>query len=90
MLAGVKSQVASSMSGWLSGGIPGLNRAGAGAEGETNAAMDLTDSTRDSAATAVDITSENVKDDDASRWVAGYVTMQQHAAPRDDYKTNER
>ncbi|XP_014224102.1 synapse-associated protein of 47 kDa isoform X1 [Trichogramma pretiosum] len=71
MLAGVKSQVASSMSGWLSGGIPGLNRAGAATEaGDTATATDAdaTQATTQAQATA---SNENVKDDDASRWVAG-------------------
>ncbi|XP_016839356.1 synapse-associated protein of 47 kDa isoform X3 [Nasonia vitripennis] len=73
MLAGVKSQVASSMSGWLSGGIPGLNRGGAAApEGDPSLqqAADPTaaePATRDPAAAST----EHVKDDDASRWVAG-------------------
>lgn len=70
MLAGVKSQ----MSGWLSGGIPGLNR------GST--APDIVDNSlpaepienqksRDHLVQGV--FPDHVKDDDASRWVAGYV-----------------
>lgn len=64
------------MSGWLSGGIPGLNRGGAAApEGDPSLqqAADTTvpePATRDPAAAST----EHVKDDDASRWVAGYVT----------------
>ncbi|CAB0035924.1 unnamed protein product [Trichogramma brassicae] len=71
MLAGVKSQVASSMSGWLSGGIPGLNRAGATTEaGDTAAATDAdaTQATTQAQATA---SNENVKDDDASSATGG-------------------
>ncbi|XP_058793929.1 synapse-associated protein of 47 kDa isoform X3 [Phymastichus coffea] len=69
MLAGVKSQVASSMSGWLSGGIPGLNRGGASAEVDQNAdPLAVAESTRDP---AVADTTENVKDDDASSATGG-------------------
>ncbi|XP_032454515.1 synapse-associated protein of 47 kDa isoform X8 [Nasonia vitripennis] len=73
MLAGVKSQVASSMSGWLSGGIPGLNRGGAAApEGDPSLqqAADPTaaePATRDPAAAST----EHVKDDDASSATGG-------------------
>ena len=77
MLAGVKSQVASSMSGWLSGGIPGLNRGGAASDAEQQAAADgsqpLDPAAAAPATTTGDSATENVKDDDASRWVAGYV-----------------
>ncbi|XP_051163137.1 synapse-associated protein of 47 kDa isoform X3 [Leptopilina boulardi] len=67
MLAGVKSQ----MTGWLSGGIPGLGRGATGPnEGEVPMAGEMNDNevARDSAQGA---TTDNVKDDDASRWVAG-------------------
>ena len=69
MLAGVKSQ----MSGWLSGGIPGLNR-GNTATGEGDEAAGATESGQQ-ATTGETVASapEHVKDDDASRWVAGYV-----------------
>jgi hypothetical protein len=71
ILAGVKSQVASSMSGWLSGGISGLNRGGA-APAEGDPGLHHPDP---SDGASRDLTStEHVKDDDASRWVAGYVT----------------
>lgn len=75
MLAGVKSQ----MTGWLSGGIPGLGRGAAGPnEGETPVSGEINDNevARDSAQGA---TTDNVKDDDASRWVAGYVRSTLHA-----------
>lgn len=71
MLAGVKSQ----MTGWLSGGIPGLSGRGGTetGEGEGQAAVpaEITDNqtTRDVQGSVPD----SVKDDDASRWVAGYV-----------------
>ena len=79
MLAGVKSQMSGIFSG-LSGGIPGLGR---GAAEPT----DLTDTqitgdnvdplaTRDSVQASAP---DNVKDDDASRWVAGYVGSILHA-----------
>lgn len=63
------------MSGWLSGGIPGLNRGAAAADGSADPSLQQTDpaaeqTTRDPAESAT----EHVKDDDASRWVAGYVT----------------
>ncbi|XP_011503064.1 PREDICTED: synapse-associated protein of 47 kDa isoform X1 [Ceratosolen solmsi marchali] len=66
ILAGVKSQVASSMSGWLSGGISGLNRGGS-----VPAEADLQQSEASEAATRDLSATEHVKDDDASRWVAG-------------------
>lgn len=75
MLAGVKSQ----MTGWLSGGIPGLGRGATGPnEGEVPMAGEMNDNevARDSAQGA---TTDNVKDDDASRWVAGYVRSTFHA-----------
>ncbi|XP_051163129.1 synapse-associated protein of 47 kDa isoform X2 [Leptopilina boulardi] len=62
MLAGVKSQ----MTGWLSGGIPGLGRGATGPnEGEVPMAGEMNDNevARDSAQGA---TTDNVKDDDAS------------------------
>lgn len=59
MLAGVKSQ----MSGWLSGGIPGLNRGGSTAEGEVVPAETTETQTTNPAQPG-----ETVKDDDASRW----------------------
>ncbi|KAJ8679009.1 hypothetical protein QAD02_014796, partial [Eretmocerus hayati] len=71
MLAGVKSQVASSMSGWLSGGIPGLNRGGAG-DGSTEVGpqdgttVEPTPAPRDPASVT-----EHVKDDDASSATGG-------------------
>ena len=75
MLAGVKSQ----MTGWLSGGIPGLGR-GAAAPGEGDAPLpgEINDNevARNPAQGA---TTDNVKDDDASRWVAGYVRSILHA-----------
>ena len=76
MLAGVKSQVASSMSGWLSGGIPGLNRGGGSSsiDPDPNAPI-ATDATTEQQRTRDPSSNDNVKDDDASRWVAGYVTM---------------
>ncbi|XP_043483686.1 synapse-associated protein of 47 kDa isoform X2 [Leptopilina heterotoma] len=67
MLAGVKSQ----MTGWLSGGIPGLGRGAAGPnEGDAPVSGEINDNevARDS---AQGVTTDNVKDDDASRWVAG-------------------
>ncbi|XP_014219535.1 synapse-associated protein of 47 kDa isoform X3 [Copidosoma floridanum] len=78
MLAGVKSQVASSMSGWLSGGIPGLNRGAGGAAGEDQMAEGVGaegpavgTTAGDQATSSGDGATDNVKDDDASRWVAG-------------------
>lgn len=71
MLAGVKSQ----MSGWLSGGIPGLGRGGGPAEGEIPAPQEPVES-QTSNENVQGSTSEHVKDDDASRWVAGYVCVQ--------------
>lgn len=75
MLAGVKSQ----MTGWLSGGIPGLGRGAAGPnEGDAPVSGEINDNevARDSAQGA---TTDNVKDDDASRWVSGYVRSTLHA-----------
>lgn len=70
MLAGVKSQ----MTGWLSGGIPGLSGRGGAETGEGEGQLppaEITDNqaTRDTQSNMPD----NVKDDDASRWVTGYV-----------------
>lgn len=70
MLAGVKSQ----MTGWLSGGIPGLNRGASGAEGDPAAAAQE-QQIQDTPGESLDA----VKDDDASRWVAGYVALVLHA-----------
>lgn len=73
MLAGVKSQ----MSGWLSGGIPGLSRATGGGppvEGEVPPPSDTAES-QTSRESVQGSASEHVKDDDASRWVAGYVCV---------------
>ncbi|XP_033210239.1 synapse-associated protein of 47 kDa isoform X2 [Belonocnema kinseyi] len=67
MLAGVKSQ----MTGWLSGGIPGLGRGAAGpAEGETPLPGEINDNevARDPGQGA---TTDNVKDDDASSATGG-------------------
>lgn len=70
MLAGVKSQ----MTGWLSGGIPGLSGRGAseqeGEIGQTPAEANESQTSRESVQGS---SPDNVKDDDASRWVAGYV-----------------
>lgn len=71
MLAGVKSQ----MSGWLSGGIPGLSGRGAAETAEGGEQISSAETTENQ--TSRDIVQgtapDNVKDDDASRWVAGYV-----------------
>lgn len=75
MLAGVKSQ----MTGWLSGGIPGLGRgATEPTEGADQVAVDTNDelASRDTVQASAP---DNVKDDDASRWVAGYVGSILHA-----------
>ncbi|XP_068992567.1 synapse-associated protein of 47 kDa isoform X4 [Neodiprion pinetum] len=69
MLAGVKSQ----MSGWLSGGIPGLSR-GAGVAGQAEGELPASSETAESQTSRESVqgsASDHVKDDDASRWVAG-------------------
>lgn len=69
MFAGVKNQ----MSGWLSGGIPGLSRGAGAGEGEAQpppAESEETQLPQESQAPA----GEQVKDDDASRWVWDRVT----------------
>ncbi|XP_046746363.1 synapse-associated protein of 47 kDa isoform X6 [Diprion similis] len=69
MLAGVKSQ----MSGWLSGGIPGLSR-GAGGAGQAEGELPASSETAESQTSRESVqgsASDHVKDDDASRWVAG-------------------
>ncbi|XP_046621153.1 synapse-associated protein 1 [Neodiprion virginianus] len=73
MLAGVKSQ----MSGWLSGGIPGLSR-GAGVAGQAEGELPASSETAESQTSRESVqgsASDHVKDDDASRWVAGYVCV---------------
>ncbi|XP_018048115.1 PREDICTED: synapse-associated protein of 47 kDa isoform X3 [Atta colombica] len=63
MFAGVKNQ----MSGWLSGGIPGLSRGAGAAEGEAPPSTETEESQPEESQAPV---SEQVKDDDASRWGA--------------------
>lgn len=71
MLAGVKSQ----MTGWLSGGIPGLSRGGTGVgEGEIPATTEPTDNLT-SQANVQGSSPDHVKDDDASRWASEYVVF---------------
>lgn len=60
MFAGVKNQ----MSGWLSGGIPGLSRGTGAAEGE---APPPTETEESQPQESQDPVGEQVKDDDASR-----------------------
>lgn len=62
MFAGVKSH----MSGWLSGGIPGLNRNAGTAEGTVVSAE--TGQEQEPQETPAE--GDQVKDDDASRWVS--------------------
>lgn len=71
MLAGVKSQ----MTGWLSGGIPGLSGRGAGEATEVEAGQQTAEASENQASreNIQGTLPDNVKDDDASRWVAGYV-----------------
>lgn len=72
MLAGVKSQ----MTGWLSGGIPGLSGRGAAEAtegGEIQPASAEATENQAPRETTPGPSSEHVKDDDASRWVSGYV-----------------
>ncbi|KAG5341204.1 SAP47 protein, partial [Acromyrmex charruanus] len=63
MFAGVKNQ----MSGWLSGGIPGLSRGAGAAEGEAPPPTETEETQPEESQAPV---SEQVKDDDASRWGA--------------------
>ncbi|XP_044576190.1 synapse-associated protein of 47 kDa isoform X2 [Cotesia glomerata] len=70
MLAGVKSQ----MTGWLSGGIPGLSGRGAAEAtegGEIQPASAEATENQAPRETTPGPSSEHVKDDDASRWVSG-------------------
>ncbi|XP_071863219.1 synapse-associated protein 47kD isoform X3 [Bombus fervidus] len=63
MLVGVKSQ----MTGWFSGGIPGLSRgAGQGADGESQAGKPMNGSQM--AQNTESTVAEQTKDDDASSW----------------------
>ncbi|XP_011876251.1 PREDICTED: synapse-associated protein of 47 kDa-like isoform X3 [Vollenhovia emeryi] len=62
MFAGVKNQ----MSGWLSGGIPGLSRGAGAAEGEAPPAAETEESQPEETQAPV---GEHIKDDDASRHV---------------------
>lgn len=66
MFAGVKNQ----MSGWLSGGIPGLSRGAGAAEGEAPPPTETEESQPEEIQAPV---SEQVKDDDASRWTLIYL-----------------
>lgn len=61
MLAGVKNQ----MSGWLSGGIPGLSRGTGAGEGEAPPSAE-TEETQEPQESQAPV-GEQVKDDDASR-----------------------
>lgn len=67
MFAGVKNQ----MSGWLSGGIPGLSRGAGAAEGETPAPTETEDGGQVPPET--EAPGEQIKDDDASRWVSEHM-----------------
>ncbi|XP_024882629.1 synapse-associated protein of 47 kDa isoform X2 [Temnothorax curvispinosus] len=64
MFAGVKNQ----MSGWLSGGIPGLSRGAGAAEGE---APPPTETEEDQPQETEDPVGEQIKDDDASSATGG-------------------
>ncbi|KAL0118794.1 hypothetical protein PUN28_009453 [Cardiocondyla obscurior] len=64
MFAGVKNQ----MSGWLSGGIPGLSRGAGAAEGEAPPPTETEESQPQESQAPVD---EQVKDDDASSATGG-------------------
>ncbi|XP_046746361.1 synapse-associated protein of 47 kDa isoform X4 [Diprion similis] len=69
MLAGVKSQ----MSGWLSGGIPGLSR-GAGGAGQAEGELPASSETAESQTSRESVqgsASDHVKDDDASSATGG-------------------
>jgi len=66
MFAGVKNQ----MSGWLSGGIPGLSRGAGAAEGEAPPPTETEESQPQESQAPV---GEQVKDDDASRWALMYL-----------------
>ncbi|XP_050452068.1 synapse-associated protein of 47 kDa isoform X4 [Cataglyphis hispanica] len=65
MLAGVKNQ----MSGWLSGGIPGLSRGAGAGEGEAPQSAE-TEETQEPQESQAPV-GEQVKDDDASRYATG-------------------
>ncbi|XP_012277282.1 synapse-associated protein of 47 kDa isoform X3 [Orussus abietinus] len=67
MLAGVKSQ----MTGWLSGGIPGLGRGGAPGEVQEGVVPPEAPESQTSRESVQGSSPDHVKDDDASRWVAG-------------------
>ncbi|XP_011876250.1 PREDICTED: synapse-associated protein of 47 kDa-like isoform X2 [Vollenhovia emeryi] len=64
MFAGVKNQ----MSGWLSGGIPGLSRGAGAAEGEAPPAAETEESQPEETQAPV---GEHIKDDDASSATGG-------------------
>ncbi|EGI57269.1 hypothetical protein G5I_14739 [Acromyrmex echinatior] len=64
MFAGVKNQ----MSGWLSGGIPGLSRGAGAAEGEAPPPIETEETQPEESQAPV---SEQVKDDDASSATGG-------------------
>lgn len=84
MLAGVKSQVASSVGGWLSGAtgaIPGLNR-GATETDPNQQQQSGVESTDQTSRDPTESATEHVKDDDASRWVEGYVKAAASRTPR--------
>lgn len=68
MFAGVKNQ----MSGWLSGGIPGLSRGAGAGEGEAPPPTETEESQPLEESQAP--VGEQVKDDDASRYASVYVT----------------
>lgn len=80
MLAGVKSQ----MSGWLSGGIPGLSGRGAAETTEGSGEIPPASTEAVDNQTPREIVQgsspDHVKDDDASRWVSGYVDCVLQAA----------
>lgn len=70
MFAGVKNQ----MSGWLSGGIPGLSRGAGTAEGDIPAPTNAEDSGQ-APPQEIEAPGEQVKDDDASRWISESATF---------------
>ncbi|XP_072748967.1 synapse-associated protein of 47 kDa isoform X3 [Anoplolepis gracilipes] len=67
MFAGVKNQ----MSGWLSGGIPGLSRGAGAGEGEAPPSAETEESQVPQESQAPAPVGEQVKDDDASRYATG-------------------
>lgn len=69
MFAGVKNQ----MSGWLSGGIPGLSRGAGAGEGEAPPPTTETEESSQAPQETQAPVGEQVKDDDASRWASEYV-----------------